>query len=73
MQWWLSTVKENDEMTGPAARARLSDAEKEIEALKAKAQELTAEAGRTKETLISAANGSYVKVKELIRDAGNKG
>ena len=73
MQWWHSTVKGNDEMTGPAARARLSDAEKEIEALKAKAQELAAEAGRTKETLISAANGSYVKVKELIRGAGNKG
>lgn len=60
-------------MNGPAARARLSDAEKEIEVLKAKLKELSADAGATKETLIEAANGSYVRVREMLRGAGNKG
>lgn len=60
-------------MNGRAARSRLSEVEKELEALQAKAKELSADVERTKSELVRAANGTYVKVREMLDGARNKG
>jgi len=51
----------------------LSEVEKELEALQAKAKELSADVERTKSELVRAANGTYVKVREMLDGTRNKG
>lgn len=59
-------------MNGPAARSRLADVEREMEKLQAKTKELTADAERTKVQLVEAANGTYLKVQEILNGARGK-
>ena len=72
MQFWPFTRRGSD-MNGRAARSRLSEVEKELEALQAKAKELSADVERTKSELVRAANGTYVKVREMLDGTRNKG
>lgn len=72
MQWWPFTSRESD-MNGHGTRTRLTEVAKQVEALQAETKELTAAAERTKAELINAANGSYVKVREMLNGARFKG
>lgn len=59
-------------MTGPAARNRLTEVEREVEKLQAQTKELTADAERTKSNLVEAANGAYLKVQEILNGTRGK-
>lgn len=59
-------------MNGPAARSRLADVEREMEKLQARTKELTASAEKTKAQLVEAANGTYLKVQEILNGARSK-
>lgn len=59
-------------MNGPATRSRLAQVEAEIAALQEKTKGLTADAERTKSQLVDAANGTYLKVQEILNGARGK-
>ena len=59
--------------TGPQCRERLNSVNARLEQAKLQAEELAANAEKTKTKLVEAANGTYVKMQEMLRGTRDEG